>query len=182
MSDIATHLAGLFSSVDAERNPAYQWAIQETRVPVPWAYEVWDRALEALTDNNNHVRSVASQILANLAISDPEQRLLRDFPALLAVTRDPRFVTARHCLQNIWRVGLAGPEHRALVLDGLRLRCIESMTEKNGTLIRYDIQVALANFYRATNNPEIKETALAWAEDEKDPKYRKKNLSAWKDV
>ena len=42
-------------------------------------------------------------------------RMLKDFDKLLAVTKDERFVTARHCLQSLWKVGAAGPEQRRTV-------------------------------------------------------------------
>ena len=65
------------------------------------------------------MRAIAAQVLCNLAKSDPEQRMLRDFPALLAVTKDKRFVTARHTLQALWKVGLAGQVQRQMLVDGL---------------------------------------------------------------
>lgn len=57
--------------------------------------------------------------LCNLVNSDPENRLLADFDKLFAVTKDQRFVTARHSLQAIWKVGIAGEEQKALVVDSL---------------------------------------------------------------
>ena len=45
-------------------------------------------------------------MLANLTKSDPEKRILKDFDALLSVTKDERFVTARHTMQSIWKVAL----------------------------------------------------------------------------
>ncbi len=62
----------------------------------------------------NHRRSRGAQFLAGLAISDPEKRILTIFPTLWEVTKDPKFVTARHSLQAIWRVGLAGEEQKHL--------------------------------------------------------------------
>ena len=119
-------------------------------------------------------------MLCNLAKSDPEKRIVRDFDQLLQVTRDPRFVTARHCLQNIWKVGLAGPEQLAALLDGLRTRYSESFTEKNGTLIRFDILVDLADLHDSLQDDALKDQALAWTDEEPDPKYRKKYLGIWK--
>ncbi|MBN1581808.1 MAG: hypothetical protein JXA89_13975 [Anaerolineae bacterium] len=83
--------------------------------------------VENLTHKNNRVRSVAAQILCNLAKSDPENRMLADF-ALFAVTRDERFVTARHALQALWKVGLAGQQ--ALLLAGFEGRFRECISEK----------------------------------------------------
>ena len=84
---------------------------------VDWAYEVWDQLKEWLTDTDNHRRSRGAQFLAGLAKSDPEKRILNDFSALWEVTKDPKFVTARHSLQSIWQVGLAGKEQKELVIN-----------------------------------------------------------------
>jgi len=72
---------------------------------VNWAYEAWDQLIERLRHKDNHVRAISAQILANLAKSDPKNRMQKDFPALMAVTKDEKFVTARHTLQSIWKVG-----------------------------------------------------------------------------
>lgn len=77
-----------------------------------WAYAAWDELVAGLSDKDNHVRAISSQILANLAKSDPEKKILRDFDSLLGVTRDERFVTARHCMQSIWKVGAAGEDQQ----------------------------------------------------------------------
>ena len=173
-------LQHLFSASAELRDPAYRWAIAATDEPVDWAYEVWDRAVAGLTDKDNHVRAVSAQLLCNLAKSDPDGRMLRDFELLLQVTRDPRFVTARHCLQNIWKVGLAGPDQLAVLMAGLRTRYTESFGEKNGTLVRFDILVDLATLHAALQDVAIKEAGLAWTDEEPDPKYRKKYLAVWK--
>jgi hypothetical protein len=106
--------------------------------------------------------------------------MFKDFDKLLAVTRDEKFVTARHTLQNIWKVGLGGKNAQALVLKGLEKRFKECIKEKNGTLIRYDIIVCLRNLYAATTSSEIKEKALEFIETEKDVKYKKKYATVWK--
>lgn len=96
----SARLERLFSGDNAERNLAFHQIIAATDEPVDWAYQIWDRAVAGLTDRDNQVRAVSAQLLCNLAKSDPDQRILLAFDALLNVTRDARFVTARHCLQN----------------------------------------------------------------------------------
>jgi hypothetical protein len=162
------------------QNKAYVFLLDETEKPVDWAYEVWDELLEGLMHKDNHVRSISSQILANLAKSDPKGRMFKDFDKLLNVTRDEKFVTARHCLQSIWKVGLAGRNAQQLVVKGLEKRYKECVTEKNYTLIRYDIITDLRALYTVTTSSEIKEKALELIELEEDAKYRKKYASVWK--
>lgn len=63
-----------------------------------------------------------------------------------------KFVTARHSLQSIWKIGLAGNEQKELVVKSLADRFIHCVLEKNYTLIRFDIFQGLRNLY-----DEIKE-------------------------
>ena len=65
-------------------------------------------------------------------------------------------------------------------MEGLERRFKECLTEKNGTLIRYDIIQSLRNVYNAIKDENVKERALALIEMEEDPKYRKKYASLWK--
>ena len=159
---------------------AYDYLMKETERPVDWAYEVWDQLVEGLTHKDNHARAICGQLLGNLGKSDPEGRMFKDFDKLLEVTKDQRFVTARHTLQNIWKVGLGGKSTQMLVVKGLERRYQECIKEKNGTLIRYDIIVCLRNLYEATASSEIKEKALELIGLEKDAKYQRKYAAVWK--
>jgi hypothetical protein len=58
--------------------------------------------------------------------------MLKDFDALLAVTKDERFVTARHCLQAIWKVGIAGEQQQKFVVEGLETRFKECISDASG--------------------------------------------------
>jgi hypothetical protein len=173
-------LDNLHSADGAVRSKAYEDAMKATEKPVDWAYEAWEEVRADLTHKEGHNRAIAGQLFSHLAKSDPDNRMLKDFKALLNVTRDEKFVTARHTMQNIWKVGLVGAKQQKLVLDGLALRFKECATEKNGNLTRYDIQVALRNLYEAVKDEKIKAKALALIETETDEKYKKKYKTAWR--
>ena len=175
-----TQLKNLWTDDRDRQNQAYNYILEATDKPVNWAYEVWDELLANLSHKDNHNRAIAAQILSNLAKSDPKNRILKDFDKLLAVTKDERFVTARHCLQSLWKVGVAGNKQNKIYMEGLERRFKECLTEKNGTLIRYDIIQSLRNVYNAIKDENVKERALALIEMEEDPKYRKKYASLWK--
>ncbi len=183
-NSIKPNLRELMNNVRSQdgqiQNSAYSELMTLTESPVDWAYEVWDELIEDLTDRDNHVRAISAQVLANLAKSDPAGRMFKDFNKLLAVTKDEKFVTARHCLQSIWKVGLAGRNAQQLVVKGLEKRFHECAVEKNCTLIRYDIIVDLHNLYHAATSSEIKEKALELIELEPDQKYRKKYAGVWR--
>ncbi len=154
--------------------------LNATEQRVEWAYEVWDDLVDHLHHKDNHQRAIAAQVLCNLAKSDPEQRMLNDFDVLCAVTKDDKFVTARHCLQALWKVGTAGTQQQAIVVDGLARRFSECMAEKNCTLIRYDIMQGLKQLYETVKDETVRERALALMATEPDEKYRKKYASVWK--
>ncbi len=177
---IRTHLDNIRSDDGQLQNKAYAILLNMTEKPVDWAYDAWDELMDGLTHKDNHVRAISSQLLANLARSDPKGRMFKDFDKLLNVTKDEKFVTARHCLQSIWKVGLAGKKAQQLVVKGLVNRYHECVSEKNCTLIRYDIIQDLRHLYDATTSSEIKEKAMELIEMEQDLKYRKKYAGVWK--
>lgn len=177
---IRTNLDNIRSKDGQVQFKAYDYLMKETEKPVDWAYEAWDEIVEGLTHKDNHVRAITGQLLSNLAKSDPKGRMFKDFDKLLKVTKDERFVTARHTLQNLWKVGIVGKKHQRLYMDGMEKRFKECIKEKNCTLIRYDILVSMRNVYNEIKDEAIKEKALALIETEKDLKYQKKYKTVWK--
>jgi hypothetical protein len=170
-------LDALWSEDRQLQNQAFMDTLNLTDKPVDWAYEIWDEILGNLSHEDNHNRAIAAQVLCNLAKSDPKFRMARDFNALLAVTRDERFVTARHCMQSLWKVGVAGKKQQKMLMEGLASRFEECAAEKNCTLIRYDIIQSLRNVYDEIKDEKIREKALELIDTEGDLKYRKKYSS-----
>ena len=170
----------LHADSDEVQYEAFCDLIEATDGPVDWAYEVWDDLVGKLRDRDPHERARAAQFLNGLAKSDPKGRMLKDFDAVMGVTRDEKFVTARHALQSTWKVGLAGKKQQKLVLDRLAGRFGECAAEKNCSLIRYDIAVALRNLYDAVKDESIRTKALELIETELDLKYRKKYAGVWR--
>lgn len=175
-----TQYDNLYAQDGNLRSEAFHALLRVTDQPVDWAYEVWDDLVARLQHKDGHQRAIAAQILCNLAKSDPEMRMVNDFAALLAVTKDEKFVTARHCLQAIWKVGAAGMQQRQLVIDGLAGRFDECLAEKNCTLIRYDIIQGFKQLYETVQDQQVKMKALELIATEQDQKYRKKYASVWK--
>ncbi len=177
-----THLDHIRSKDKELQNKAFFYVLNVTEKPVAWAYEVWDEMLAGLTHKDNHVRAITAQILCNLAKSDPRERILKDFRALLEVTKDDRFVTARHCMQALWKVGAAGTKQQKVYMQGLERRFHECVSERNTTLIRYDILQSMRNVYNVVKDEKIRKKALELIELEKDPKYRVKYATLWRSV
>lgn len=177
---IRQYFEQLQSSDKFVRNEGYMGLLEAAEETVSWAYECWDLLMSDLTHSDNHRRTIAVQLLSKLAKSDPEKRIMDEFPSLLAVTWDEKFVTARHSLQSLWHIGLAGPEQRELVIEGLASRYEDCIDEKNYTLIRYDIIQSMRRLYDQVPEAFIRQTALDLIEKEADVKYRRKYAGEWK--
>lgn len=178
-NDMKQNFANLQDKDKNKQYEAYVNIIKAIKTPVDWAYEVWDELIDGLTSKDNHTRSRSAQFLAYLAISDPQERILDDFSKVWEVTKDEKFVTARHSLQAIWRVGLAGKAQKDVLVSHLVNRYKQCENEKNYTLIRFDIIQNLKNLYDALNDEQLKEHALELIELETDEKYKKKYSKVW---
>ncbi|AQQ52374.1 hypothetical protein [Planococcus lenghuensis] len=154
--------------------------LETAKQPVDWAYDIWDLLKEDLTAPDAHQRSRAAQYLSYLAISDPENRILTDFPLIWARTYDEKFVVTRHALQAVWRIGLAGDPQLRLVIDHQIDRFRNCGDEKHAVLIRSDIQRNLRHLYDATGDDSIKQHGLVLAAEVKDKKYQKRYKDIWK--
>src|SRR5258708_25139785 len=151
-----TNLENIRSKDKELQNKAFVGVLDVTDKPVDWAYDIWDDLVTTLRHKDNRQRAIAAQVLCNLAKSDPKKRMLKDFDALLAVTKDERFVTARHCMQSLWKVGLAGTDQQKNLVDGLAKRFYKNIQEKNCTLIRYDIIQGLVRLYDVVKDETIR--------------------------
>ncbi|WP_341300766.1 hypothetical protein MHB44_21200 [Lysinibacillus sp. FSL H8-0500] len=173
----------LFSNL-TERDQATQYESYEKLLkimeePVDWTYAVWEQLIQALTYSNHHSRARAAQILCALAAkSDPEERVLEDFLKIWAVTYDDETTTARLTLQAIWKIGLAGPVQRDLVVSYLAKRFQTCLDEKHPTLIRYDIIVSFKQLYDALHDPKLLEIAQRLIDEEQEIQYKKKYKAA----
>jgi hypothetical protein len=177
------HLELLDKLLSKDRNAAYgafTQLITITNKPVPWAHEAWDRLLGLTRTGDNHQRTMAVQMLANLTKSDYENRMRKDLNALIRVTKDPMFVTARHSLLCLWKVGIKDENHQRAVLSKLTKRFKECVSEKNCTLIRYDIQTVLRHIYDARKDETVLSRSRRLIDIEQDPKYREKYATVWR--
>jgi hypothetical protein len=148
--------------------------------PVPWAEAAWPTLLAALGAKDNHQRAFAAQLLARLAISAPA-RALEDLPAIAALLRDPRTVTARLTVQSIWRIGLAGPKHARRAADALALRFHDCAGDKTADAIRLDIMISLGRLGAALTGEaraELDATAARLIDSEADPGVQFKQRAA----
>lgn len=147
---------------------------------VDWADAAWPLLLDLLSNKDNRVRSIAGQTLCSLASSASSRLVVRDLDALIEATRDERFVTARHILLALWKIGVADAALRTALVARLSARYGSCAGEKNATLVRYDILCTLRRLFEATADEAVKTCASRLIPLEPDAKYRKKYSAAWR--
>jgi hypothetical protein len=179
VAEVPACFSDVWSSDGEVQGAAYRELMRLSDEPVEWAYAVWDDVLEHLSDKNNRSRSIASQLLCNLAKSDPDDRMKKSFARLFAVTGDEKFVTARHCLQSLWKTGCVGRSQQKRLLGALEKFFDDCLTHKNWSLIRYDIVQSIRELYLATGDEALRGKAMTLIDSEADLKYRKKYSSLW---
>src|SRR5215212_5606212 len=130
------HLNNLHSNDADSRYASFQYIINLTNQPVDWAHEVWDDLLNLLRTGDNHQRTIAIQVLSNLAESDTEKRLLKDLDQLLVVTKDEKFVTARHSLQSLWKVAVVSDDLKKKVVDNLKVTALALIQKEDNVKYR----------------------------------------------
>lgn len=149
---------------------------------VGWADAAWNKLRPLLCHKDNRVRSIAGQILCSLASSASHRLVERSLDELMTVTRDERFVTARHVLLALWKVGVGNTDLRRKLLDRLSERFRLSAGERNSTLVRYDIARTMRRLFDETGHEVVRSEAMALISTEEDVKYRKKFTTAWRDA
>src|SRR5262245_61925529 len=73
-----SHFDNLFSQDANARYESFQYIINLTKQPVDWACEAWNDLLALTKKGDNHQRTIAVQLLSNLAKSDPGNRMQKD--------------------------------------------------------------------------------------------------------
>jgi hypothetical protein len=173
-------IRSLASGDRSAQGASYQTLSDATAEKVGWADYAWEGLRPLLSHKDNRVRSIAGQALCNLARSASPGLVERDLDGLISVTRDARFVTARHVLLGIWKLGLQEHQLRRKLLKKLTERFRFADAEKNGALVRYDLLCALRRLFDATGDESVKAEAIALIPSEQSEKYRKKYAMAWR--
>ena len=104
--------AAIMAALDALPHPAMREAgfaalrASWDEESAAWAAEVWPRLEALMTEKDNHLRAIGGQAVAALARQVPADRERATLPGLILLTFDARFVTARHVIQRLWKLGL----------------------------------------------------------------------------
>lgn len=171
-ANLSAWFTELDSKDESKRIHALNSILALTEKKVEWVYEVWFSLFEKLEDKNSFQRTIAVRILCNLAKSDYENRLSSQLDQLLAHTRDESFIVSRICLQCLWKVALASPALRNLVINHLKDQFVDCVDGKHYNLIRLDILQSMQMLAAAAQDDAILFSARKLAASEIEKKYR----------
>jgi hypothetical protein len=96
----------LVSKDDKMRMKSVETILVLTDQQVDWMYDAWDFLVEMLDHENSFQRSIAINVLCNLAKSDKDNRPGGMLDRLLLHTKDEKFITSRQSLQSIWKIAI----------------------------------------------------------------------------
>lgn len=149
-------LEELFQTLESKDNniryEAFKKLLELTEQKVDWVYDYWQTLVDKLSSGNSYHRSIGLMLLANLTLSDSEDKFSEIGERYFSFFNDEKFITARQCLQNVWRVAVNKEVYRLSVIEALQRAYSGNVhLERNPNLIKQDIIFSLkkiSNFYK----------------------------------
>lgn len=165
----------LQSKDDKVRYPAFKRLLAITEQPVAWVYDKWHDLTGKLISENSYQRTIGFMLLANLAKSDTEGRIVNKLAVLLQFTDDEKFITSRQCIQNVWQLAVNKSDIESKVVRHLERAWTDNIhLATHPNLIKQDIVASLSAIYRVNGNVMVKETIDRLINQEADDKFVKK--------
>jgi hypothetical protein len=120
-------------------------------------YPYWEALVPLLKHKNSYHRDIALTILANLTAIDDEDRFTGVFADYFEHIKDPKFMTARCCIQNSLKIIRYKPKQSDRIIEFLLdidQRC--HYPEKQKALLKCDVLEVLSEVYQdVADKPEI---------------------------
>ncbi|MCX6383536.1 MAG: SufBD protein [Actinobacteria bacterium] len=130
---------GLTSKDDKYRYNCFLLLGKISSVKVSWIYDKWDFLVNLLDSVNSYQRNIGLVLLANLSLSDTENKFENIIDKYLSHCNDEKFITQRQCIQNVWKIALNKPDLKDKIVNYLK----RLDYGKHSNLIEMDIQNAL---------------------------------------
>jgi hypothetical protein len=164
----------LESKNDKIRFPAFKKIHEMTNKKVKWIYDKWFVLIEKTNSENSFQRSIGLTLLANLAKSDTENRFEKIIDDYLKHFDDEKFITARLCIQNVWKIAVANKKLLKKIIGKLESSYSEnSHLNTHANLIKQDIIGSLAKISILGKNKNAAELIESFIENENDIKFQK---------
>ncbi len=159
---------------DKIRFPSFKKLCEITEKKVKWIYDKWFLLVEKTNSNNSFQRSIGLTLLANLAKSDYENRLEKIIDEYLNHFEDEKFITARQCIQNAWKIAIANKRLTGKIISHLEQSYSENIHHKtHANLIKQDIIDSLIKINKLTGDKKAATAVQSLIEDESDIKLKK---------
>lgn len=180
-SFVRDQLNNLYNPDTVLQQKALAFILELTEEPVDWAAEVWEEMISMLKSYDSNERSMAAQILANLAKNVPA-RMLKDFDHLKALTIDTNLSTAVTAIGSFWKIGIINAELRDKVVELLSNSFKTSEYEKDHALKRYGIIECFRRIYNEVKDDALRNKSLTLVALDPDRPNRIKYGSVWIDL
>jgi hypothetical protein len=175
LKEIDSLFRDLESKDDKIRYPAFKKLQEVTEKKVTWIYDKWFTLTEKLESDNSHQRTIGLTLLANLSKSDEELWIAKIIDKYLEHFDDEKFITARLCIQAVWKIALVNDRLRRKIINSLEQSYWRNIHLKtHGNLIRQDIVASLDQIFQNTKDKEVINLVLRIAAEETDDKIIKK--------
>lgn len=164
----------LNSKNDKERYEAFKNLLLITEKKVKWIYDKWFMLVEKLSSENSYQRTIGLLLLANLTISDDENKIMKILDEYLTHLEDEKFITARQCIQNIWRIAVKNAVLEKTVVKALEESYFNNTHLKtHANLIKQDIISSLICIYKKSKNSSLLIKINSLIDEENDIKLQK---------
>ena len=117
-----------------------------TSKKVSWIYDRWNFLVGLLDSANSYHRNIGLILLANLSLSDLENRFENILDKYLSHCNDEKFITQRQCIQNVWKIAVNKPVFKEKIITHLK----NLNYGKHSNLIEMDIQNSLKKITQPT--------------------------------
>jgi len=163
----------LFSDLEnkdgAVRYNALQKLLAITENKVSWVYDKWFVLLDKLSSDNSYQRSIGLILLANLAKSDNQNRIISVLDNILELIDDKKFITSRQCIQNIWKISVCNKTSRKQIVSALERTYFNNIHLKaHDNLIKEDVIFSLYQISKYIKDQSILVKANELIEKEND--------------
>jgi hypothetical protein len=161
----------LESKDDALRYDSFKKLLELTSAEVTWIYDYWQICVDKLTSKNSFHRSIGLMLIANLTLSDSENKFEEIIDTYLDFFNDEKFITSRQCLQNVWRVAVNKEVYKQRVVSALKDAYSKNIhLSRSENLIKQDIVFSLhkiSKFYKDKDLSDYIDKLIAGENDKK---------------
>jgi hypothetical protein len=159
---------------DKVRYPAFKELLSLSEEKVNWVYDKWFELTGKLKSDNSYQRSIGLMLLANLAKSDSENRIVAILDMYLEFFEDDKFITSRQCIQNVWKIAIENQNNKKRIVKELEKTYYDNKNHhKHSNLIKQDVIGSLNMIFKQTNDEEIRKKINELIDSELDDKLIK---------